>query len=505
MKVSNKNTLEFLWEEVSRQLGYPNLKTPRIVFDENFLTASINMETKDIKISSDFLKKLNIPIEIAYKGISAHEANHYVTCPFNLENMLLIQNEVRKIDSENKEDITNYFEDVIVNLDLVNRNMLDIVKVYNSMDTEHIVDETLKGFYYSKTKLDFGARKKDKISIQSIKQLHKINFENTDLASIKKNAYQFAKIISPLLRHDKKIDKELNRQSKYCLFDNISIDSFSKRDAYNASKDLTKKLSPQEYELIINDLKKSFNGSNFLNCDNSILNYYELLSEEYPLKIKNKSSVSSIDFLPYSIKEWEAGDSLNNVDYFKSRGKIFPAITKERTFKTVVGETKKIYNKDIPDALIIIDSSVSMTNPQTNISYAVLGGFCAANHYLNHEKRVGVINFSSQSIITNFSSNKKLIHKSILNYQEKSTNINLDIIKDMIYKKPKLDLYLITDMELTNTYEVLTFFEKESKLRRTNIFLINYKTLSYRGNLNIYSIQKEEDIPKIIIDDLNMG
>ena len=499
--MNNKRTLECLWDDVSKKLGYPNIKMPEIVFNNSINTAEINMGTKEIFISSKFIRELNLPIETAYIGISAHEANHYVTCPFDLYTMLVLESEISKVDATNKKDLNNYFEDVIINLDLIVRGVNEISEVYKAMNSNHVIDETIKAFYYLRTNIDFGARQKDKISLNAIKSLDKLNYSTLDIDSLKKNAYKFAKIMSPLLKYDKQLDEKNLINRSYAVLGGLNSTSFSEQDVYNASKELTKDLSPKKYKQVVNGFSNIFSNEQLNKLGKRLKDYYRKLSENYSIIVKSKKNGFSRDCVSYSTKKWEIGDEFTNIDYFKSYGKIFPNMTREKTFTTIINESVVADNNNLPEALVIIDSSISMANPENERSYAVLGGYCTANYYLKHGRKVGVINFSSDTVAFDYSFSKEQIYDSILLFQAQGTSLDLGVVNKMI--KSDVDVYLISDMGIEDFDKTFNYFKKQSKTKRTNFYLINSEVISNQGKINIFEINNEKDIPKIIIDNLN--
>lgn len=485
-----------IWEDLKEQLGYPNLKMPEILDDKigGAETASINMRTKEIVISKKFMDDLKLPFDISYKAISGHEANHYVTCPYDLKTLLLLTYEASKSGEKNADALTNYFEDVVINIDLVKRDINEIAEVYKAMDSTHIIDETLRALYYLRTGLDFGIKKKKHVDKEALKQINKLDYENLDTNSLRKNAKEFARIMNPLLEHDRKQD--MGHSKKYAVIDNHGFENYSGQDIYNVANSLADELEPGEYKEVMNKLPKR------LKLASDITSYYEKLSRNFPVTILSKKIQSGNILLHYSDSEWDVGDDVHEIDIYKSKGKIFPGITRKKTYLKKPRFTGSIESDSTPDALIILDSSGSMSDPEISRSYAVLGGFCIANQYLKRNKRIAVSNFSDHTKNLDFSTDKKKIYSSLLQYEGLGTILDLQKVQNLIDSTEECDIYLITDMAISNQDSVYSFFDNQLRTNRTNIFLISGYDINYKGPINVHSIQDESDLPNVIIKDL---
>jgi len=120
--------------------------------------------------------------------------------------------------------------------------------------------------------------------------------------------------------------------------------------------------------------------------------------------------------------------------------------------------------ESVPDCLIAIDSSGSMINPRKNLSYAVLGAACAADAYLRNHSRVAVYNFSDAPMggkdILNYTHRRDDIYRVLCKYFGGGTALDLDDLMPMIEGRRNLDLFIITDMKITNLETLTGFFEK---------------------------------------------
>src|SRR5437762_10546708 len=79
----------------------------------------------------------------------------------------------------------------------------------------------------------------------------------------------------------------------------------------------------------------------------------------------------------------------------------------------------------VPDCIVIIDSSGSMTNPRYLLSHAILGAGCACEAYLRHGAQVAVYNFgdapAGDKLLLDFTTDRKRIYQEL---DRKSTRLN---------------------------------------------------------------------------------
>ena len=162
-----------------------------------------------------------------------------------------------------------------------------------------------------------------------------------------------------------------------------------------------------------------------------------------------------------------------------------------------------------PDCLIVIDSSGSMINPRKSLSYAVLGAACATNAYLHNNSRVGVYNFSDAPMggkdILNYTNRREEIYRVLCKYFGGGTALELEDLKPLIQGKKKLDLFIITDMKITNLEALIGFFGQiQNRVTAVHIGDNPYasrfeKAFEKRKNINIYTVKRTEDIPHIVL------
>lgn len=166
-----------------------------------------------------------------------------------------------------------------------------------------------------------------------------------------------------------------------------------------------------------------------------------------------------------------------------------------------------------PDCLIAIDSSGSMINPRKNLSYAVLGAACAANAYLRNESKVGVYNFSDAPMggkdILDFTDHREDIYRVLCKYFGGGTALDLEDLYPLIRGKKHLDLFIITDMKITNLESLIGFFGQiQNRITAVHIGENPYaarfqRAVEKKRNISIFTVKRKEDIPHIVLGKIN--
>jgi uncharacterized protein with von Willebrand factor type A (vWA) domain len=194
------------------------------------------------------------------------------------------------------------------------------------------------------------------------------------------------------------------------------------------------------------------------------------------------------------------------VDIWTSFGRIMPGITQVWKKREGKGRGKV---EGTPDCLIVIDSSGSMINPRKSLSYAVLGAACAANAYLRQQSKVAVYNFSDAPMggkdVLDYTDNREEIYRVLCKYFGGGTALDLEDLNPLIQGKKNLDLFIITDMKITNLETLIGFFgQLRNRVTAVHIGDNPYaarfgKAVEKKKNINIYTVKRKEDIPLIVL------
>lgn len=475
----NAENFQNQWETVKEQLGYPNINIPKITKGK-VDTACINMQTKEIEINQDFLNEVAKygSNEEAFEVIAAHEANHYVLCPYDLKTLMLLDFEANKINNQTGTDLANYFEDVIINIDLVNKGFDGIKKAYYEFGTPDAFTETLRALYMVKTDHNFGLQNEELINYPALKAANQIDYENTEKEALRKNVKDFTIIFSQLNPPKRKFTNALD------------YDRYSDFDIDDAFKGMMRELTPEEYAQA-KEYAKQKNISNRI-LDRTLAEYYEAITKKYYLKIAQKTK-TKIDE-EETITPWETADSINNVDVFKSNAKYYPDITKKKSSLRKLAK-ENVEGEEAPNALIAIDSSASMTNPYKEKSYAVMAGFIIADFYLKKTKNVAILNFGDQSIIQDYTFFRKKIQDGLLTYQRGLTSINIYEFLNLATKTPA-DIYIISDEAISNYDSLISGINTNPNIKNVSIIGVESYKKTNSPKIRRYALNEEKDFLK---------
>ena len=476
MDIKLENTLLEVWQKVKEKHLFPNIPTPK--FGET-ASAHISSVNKQIIVNPNFVIKFGkvVGIKNVLEALLDHEVAHFTFCPwdfFTHLNIFLGSYEVLK-DKKLAEVASGYFMDICANTYCVSKFDTSIPILYRVTKRSEI-DELMCGVYQRLWNVDLGVDENKKI-----RKLSRIPYLNPE------KWVKSVKVFSLIIK------KHLNKSESVHDFRR-----YSKGEIESGVKKLAIQLkNPKKFREILEIIRGDVTLPN-----DSVYVFYQELATRYGLEIIKMRTKGGEVLYPYSLKPWEVESPLRDLDYWNSYGKILPGITK--IWKKRSG---RIFGKDeeIPDCLIIIDSSGSMTNPAYQVSYAVVAALCAANAYLSHNSNVAVYNFAYSPCeeLVEFTKDKSRIYKAIIKFFGGGTKINLDKIRKVLEGKDAVDIFMITDMRIYNLEEVVEFFSKIDN-RVTIVYTKRSSELKefrkkVKKNISFYQVKKEEDIPKIVL------
>lgn len=490
-----EQSLDEAWDDTKKLYSYPPIKKPE--FTDSTSTAAIDMSNHKITISKKFVNKVmnnaaknNYKLEntTVLKGLLHHEVNHYMLCPYDLETMMKIENEISKVTENNAHLITNYFTDVVINLDLMKRKKrMEVSEVYRHIDKIHPVDQLMCGLYQNKTRTDFGVEINSPGLNSRLDALGKIDYLNKK--KWLKSSRKFAELIHDLI----------NDQNKHDLLniDDWDTDSYDDGEIEKGLCDIAKELDIDEFK---GTIERAGIKENSIQQGIDVL-YYDQQSKKYLMNVKPRNVKGRV-IQNTEHKKYELSDSYSSIDVFNSFGKFMPGFS--QVWKSVE-ESVDGSLKGVPDLVLALDTSLSMPDPTTSLSPAVLGAFCAAKLYLEKGSAVATYNFSDSIYYTGFSRDKATIYKNLALFQGGGTFFDVALLSSLINStKTKADLMIVTDMGILNFEETMGYLRSIEKANRISILWIgpapNVDLSSFKSeNFNIYRIRNNNDIPKIMI------
>lgn len=169
-------------------------------------------------------------------------------------------------------------------------------------------------------------------------------------------------------------------------------------------------------------------------------------------------------FTPLTPETWRLGDPIEELDIVQSLQAfpvLIPNMSTRRWMKTAFyGERA---SKDLPDMLLVIDSSGSMTYNMSRSSVsgdyhlALLAAFASMDFVLRCGRRVAVINFSDGIRRCSWTRDRREAEKRLLTYQGGGTVApNYEIEKKCDEAGSKVMVLMITDAAIANWDELVT-------------------------------------------------
>jgi hypothetical protein len=496
----DRRIIDNIFSQARKDLYYPPIVKVEMA---DVQTSKIDLLGRSYKIlvGKEIVKKLS---DKALLGLFHHELNHWAKHPYDAKMVILEDHFLSGMP--NKDAIRNFYDDIVVNLDLiVNKGLWEVSETYKELPAVTKIDRLLRTFYGKVTDIDFGEIRLEAELSERLTKLSEIDFLNMSRERIKANIRKFATIIWDLVDEDNFLP--------FCIF---TLRDFGFDDIERAMRYIAKELDPQEYREIsgkvLNRLKEigitHSRKSLLKDLEKPDISWYKTMSQRYSVYIKSLSKKGSL--YPHELKDFELDDNIDTYSPIESLGKILPGLAKRYHMEEFEG----LSELSLPDVLIMIDSSGSMRHPDEDISYAVLGAFSIARNYLEHGSRVGVINFSDINLELEPTLERDRVYEMLKMYQGGGTTLHLGQLEKYLARisnREEMDYIMITDSGIDNIISVVDYL---SKLKgRTTIIWIKSDVKGYERFENAYKLLKqglpssvtfveidnEKDIPYIIV------
>ncbi len=504
--------IDRLWKKVRRKHLFPEI--PRPVVGETDGNVAIEMKNKQITVSGDFLNRLGERIgnEDVLEALFDHGVGHHSYCPWDLKTHLAIYTEAKKVvgDKDMAKRAAGFFMDVVVDTNCVKRDDTPLPELYRNMERGPL-EEVIFSLYERIWGVDLRSGADSKI----VRRLARIPY--LDRKRWAESVHKFTRVIKQLLEEEQEQQSQQQGKQSENMMGNHDLSSFSQEEVDQGLRDFARETRGlKEFREVIEDFEGELKelgygreggmgrGKGGL-IDADVL-YYMKLAENYSIPLRKMSLEKRGYMHPHSHSPWEVGKPVQDIDIWTSFGKIMPGIT--QTWKKRSGRTFGD-QESTPDCVIMIDSSGSMINPRKNLSYAVLGAACAADAYLRNGARVGVYNFSDapmgNRIILDFASEREAIYRVLCKYFGGGTALNLKDLDPLMETAQNPDIFLITDMKITNLGKVITYLSNlNNRITAAYIGDSNYalrftEAMGDKGNISIFHVAHKEDIPKIVL------
>jgi hypothetical protein len=498
--------IQKLWSRVRKKHLYPQLPLPTVI--EGGEDCALEIKSKQLSISSAFYEKLKGKMagEEIVEAILDHGITHYMYCPWDFHTHITLYNEAKKVvrQKDQAQRATTYFMDVVTDTYCVKEKDTKIAALYKNLPKTG-VHEVLAALYEKIWGEDLGTGGHEEL----VNRLSRIPY--LDRRRWRESIKKFTEVIQAILEKEV-ADDQRSPQKKTSPLGEHSLENYSLEEIDRGLREFASDVEElQEFKETVEGKGYSTGGmgrGKGRSIDANLL-YYLKLAESYTLPIK-KLPLEKRGYLhPHAHKPWEIGKPFADIDLWTSFGKIIPGITQIWTKRE--GETHGEF-EGTPDCLIIIDSSGSMINPREKLSYAVLGAVCACNAYLKHESSAAVYNFSDalrgNKVVLEFNQDKERILQAICRYFGGGTALDPDDITYLLSGADKPDIFIITDMQITNLEKLIDFFKKiENRVTAvhlgTNVHTARFKdSTETRKNISLFNVKNKEDIPKIVLGQL---
>jgi hypothetical protein len=499
--------LKDIWAKVRTKHFFPEMPNPTI--SDSMDRVAMETKSKQITLSQPFIEEAakRLQPERVIEALLDHGVAHYTYCPWDFHTHLMLYQEAKKVlkDKEMAQKSTDYFMDVVADTHCFKEKETPISDLYCHMD-RGILDEAIHALYQRIWGKDLSVQGYEEIS----RKLSRIPY--LDRKPWPDSIRRFSKIIQGLLELEKK-SGTLNQpspmgQNDFGRYTEQELDQGLKEFAMSTG-------NPGSFSEVVTDFEEElqeagFNTSSGMGfgpgspLDADIL-FYMKLAENYSLPIKRTPIEKSGSLYPVSHSPWELGKPFRDIDPWTSFGKIMPAITQiwERREGDTFGE-----EEGTPNCIVAIDSSGSMTNPRQQLSYAVLGAACASDAYLRNDAKVAVYNFSDAQHggrkTLDYTRHRKQIYQSVCHYFGGGTRLDIKDL-DSLQEPSRPDIFIITDMQITNLEALISYLNgHENRVTAVHIgenrHVMQFKrSMGIRKNISIYSVQKKQDIPKIVL------
>jgi hypothetical protein len=510
--VKEKRPIDRLWQKVRGKHLFPEIPDPTLGETEGHV--AIEMKNKKITVSRDFLDRLGDGIgrEEALEALLDHGVGHHSYCPWDFKTHLAIYAESKKVAKDKwiAKRAADFFMDIVVDTNCVKKEQTTLPELYRSMERGPL-EEVIVSLYERIWGIDLNSRADNRV----VRRLARIPY--LDRKRWPESVHRFTRVLKPLLEEEQEQESQEEGDQKETMMGNHDLSGFSPEEVDQGLRDFAKETKGlKEFREIVEDFEGELKDLGYGAeggmgrgtggpIDADVL-YYMKLAENYSIPIR-KTPLEKRGYMhPHSHRPWEIGKPIQDVDIWTSLGKIMPGIT--QTWRKRSGRTFGD-QESTPDCIILIDSSGSMINPRKNLSYAVLGAGCAADAYLRNGARVGVYNFSDapmgNRIVLDFGAERETIYRVLCKYFGGGTALNLKDLDPLIEVAENPDIFLITDMKITNLGKVITYLSSiNNRVTAAYIGDSNYairftEAMGEKGNISIFPVTRKEDIPRIVL------
>ena len=522
-----QSIIEEIWPRLKKKHLYPEIPIPKVKETpapeqaEAEEGVGLEMKQKQMTINGAFVSQMKGQMEEkrVVEALLDHGITHYTFCPWDFNTHLRLYSEAKKVvgDKELAKQVSNYFIDIIADTHCVKRRFTEIPELHRNLKKGTIQD-VIASLYEKIWGMDLGIPR-SKTSVKGhadiVRRLARIPY--LDRSRWGESIQKFARSLKPLLIEEEKERGAKGGKGERNPQGDHDLNHYSNEEIDQGLRDYARQtMALSEFKDVVEDFSDELKGAGYGmeggmgrgqgNLVDADILFYMKLAENYSIPLKKVPLEEKGSLHPHSHSPWEIGSPFQDVDIWTSFGKIMPGITQIWTKREGKGKGKM---EGTPDCLIAIDSSGSMINPRKSLSYAVLGAACATNAYLQNGSKVAVYNFSDAPMggkdVLNYTDRREDIYRVLCKYFGGGTALDLEDLMPLTRGRKNLDLFIITDMKITNLEALIGFFGQiRNRVTAVHIGDNPYaarfeKAVEKRKNISIYTVKRKEDIPHIVL------
>jgi hypothetical protein len=501
-----------VWPRVRRKHLFPQLPVPQV--GENASTAAVEMQQKQIVLNAGFCEQLatTMPIEDVVEASLDHGVAHYTRCPWDFTTHLRLYAAAKEVlqDREMAQRATDTFIDVVADTSCVKDFETALPTLYRHVERGPL-DTVMAALYSRIWGVDLDSAAPEGL----IRRLSRISY--LDRGNWEESMRRFCRLIRPVLEEEQKQQQGMSAAP----LGQHGLGGHAQNAVEQGLREFARQVAnPREFADTVGDFSEELTEQGGDGSDgegmgrgkgqqiDTDLLYYMKLAESFHLPVRKAPFQKTTSYDPYAHTPWELGKPIQDVDVWTSFGKILPGIT--QTWLHKQGEVRG-RDEGVPDCIIVIDSSGSMTNPRYLLSYAILGAGCACEAYLRQGAQVAVYNFSDapagDSFSLDFTTDRKHIYQALCRYFGGGTALALEEFDALLHtaRRSAPDVFLITDMAITNLETVTNYLAKVDgritavHIGETESALQFKKATAGWKNVSVFPVTRKEDIPRIIL------
>lgn len=506
-----QEVLYSVWPRVRRKHLFPELPMPQLGEDMG-LTAVV-LQRRQIIVNAALCQQLaeQMPVDDVVEAFLDHGIAHHTRCPWDFTTHLRLyataKDELRK--RELAQRATDAFIDVVADTYCVKEFDTALPQVYRYLNRRPL-DALMVALYSYIWGMDLDSTGPERL----IRRLSRIPY--LDRNRWEESLRRFCRLIRPILEEE----RQQGQGMPSAPLGRHGLSAHAQNEVERGLRVFAQQVdNPREFRNTVEDFAEELVAHGHVaeqegmgrgkgrRVDTDLL-YYMKLAEHYQLPVRDAPLQKSHSSDPFMHTPWELGKPIEDIDVWTSFGKILPGLSQTWLRQPGQGAGRR---EGVPDCLIIIDSSGSMTNPRYLLSHAILGAGCAGDAYLRAGARVAVYNFSDAAagdkLLLDFTNDRKRIYQALCRYFGGGTVLALEELDQLLRaaRRDAPDIFFITDMQIPHLQTVIDYLS-QLKGRITAVHLgdtesaLAFKKETARWkNATVFAVHQKEDIPRIIL------